>query len=55
MGEKRKGYTLFVRKPEGKISLGRPKRRWMDNIKMNVVEIGWGGMDWIGVTQDRDK
>jgi hypothetical protein len=56
MGEKRNAYRLLVGKPEGKRSLGRPRRRWMDNIKMDLGgEIGWGGMDWIGVAQDRDK
>jgi hypothetical protein len=42
-------------KPEGKSPLGRPRRRWMENIKMDLLEIGWGGMDWIGLAQDRDK
>jgi hypothetical protein len=40
-----------VGKPEGK----RPRRRWLDNIKMDLLEIGWGGVDWIGLAQDRDK
>jgi hypothetical protein len=44
-----------VGKPEGKRPLGRPKHRWVDTIKMNLREIGWGGMDWIDVTQDRDQ
>jgi hypothetical protein len=44
-----------VGKPEGKRPLGRPKRRWVDNIKADLLEIGWGGVDWIGLTQDRDK
>jgi hypothetical protein len=55
MKEKRKAYRLLVGKPEGKRPLGRPRRRWVDNIKMNLLEIGWGGVDWIGLTQDRDK
>jgi hypothetical protein len=55
MGEKRKAYRLLVRKPEGKRSLGRPRRRWVDNIKTDLLEIGWGGVDWIGLPQDRDK
>jgi hypothetical protein len=55
MGEKRNAYRLLVGKPEGKRPLGRPRRRWADNIKMDLLEIGWGGMDWIGVAQDRDK
>jgi hypothetical protein len=44
-----------VRKPKGKRQLGRPRCRWVDNIKMDLREIGWDGMDWIDVTQDRDK
>jgi hypothetical protein len=55
MGEKRNAYTLLVGKPEGKRPLGRPRRRWVDNIKMDLLEIGWGGVDWIGLAQDRDK
>jgi hypothetical protein len=55
MGEKRNAYRLLVVKPEGKRPLGRPRRRWLDNIKMNVLEIGWGGVDWIGLAQERDK
>jgi hypothetical protein len=45
MGEKRNAYGILVRKPEGKRPLGRPRRRWEDNIKMDLREIGWGGMD----------
>jgi hypothetical protein len=48
-------YRLLVGKPEGKIPLGRPRRRWVDNIKMDLLEIVWGGVDWIGLAQDRDK
>jgi hypothetical protein len=55
MGEKRNAYRLLVGKPKGKTSLGRPRRRWVDNIKMELLEIGWGGVDWIGLAQDRDK
>jgi hypothetical protein len=55
MGEKRNAYRLFVGKPEGKRQLGRPRRRWVDNIKMDLLEIGWGGVDWIGLAEDRDK
>jgi hypothetical protein len=44
-----------VGKPEGKRPLGRPKRRWVDNIKTNLREIGWDGMDWIDLAQDRDQ
>jgi hypothetical protein len=43
-----------VGKPEGKSPLGRPRRRWVDNIKMYLSQIGWGGMAWIGLAQDRD-
>jgi hypothetical protein len=55
MGEKRNAYRILVGKPEGKRSLGRPRRRWVDNIKMDLREIGWNGMDWIGLAQDRDQ
>ena len=44
-----------MRKPEGKRLLGRPRRRWEDNIKMDLQEVGCGGMDWIELAQDRDK
>jgi hypothetical protein len=54
-GGKRNAYRLLVGKPEGKRPLGRPSRRWVDNIKMDRLEIGWGGVDWIGLAQDRDK
>jgi hypothetical protein len=52
MGEKRTVYRLLVRKPEGKRLLGRPKRRWIDNIKMDLLEIGVSVVDWIGLAQD---
>jgi hypothetical protein len=55
MGEKRDGYRLLVGKPEGKRPLGRPRRRWVDNIKMDLLEISWGCVDWIGLAQDRYK
>jgi hypothetical protein len=55
MGETRNAYRILVGKPEGKISLGRPRRRWVDNIKINVKEIIWDGMDWIDLVQDRYK
>jgi hypothetical protein len=48
-------YRILVGKPEGKTPLGRPRRRWEDNIKMDLKEIGWGGMDWIDLAQDRDQ
>jgi hypothetical protein len=55
MGEKRNEYRSLVRKPEGRRSLGRPRRRWLDNIGMDRVEVGWGNVDWIGSAQDRDR
>jgi hypothetical protein len=55
MGEKKNAYRLLVGKPEGKRPLGRPRRRWVDNIKMDILEISWGGVAWIGLAQDRDK
>jgi hypothetical protein len=45
----------LVREPEGKRSLGRPRHRWSDNIKMDLGEVRWGGVDWIGQAQNRDK
>jgi hypothetical protein len=53
MGKKTNVYRLLIRKPEGKRPLGRPRRRWMDNIKMDLLEIGLSVVDWIGVAQDR--
>jgi hypothetical protein len=55
MGEKRNAYRLMVGKPERKRSLGRPRRRWVNNIKIDLLEIGWGGVDRIGLAQDRDN
>jgi hypothetical protein len=55
MGEKRNAYRIVVGMPEAKIPLGRPRRRWVDNIKMDLREIGWDGMDWIDLAQNRDK
>jgi hypothetical protein len=46
-GAKRIAYTILVRRPEGKRPLGRPRCRWMENIKIDIREIGWDGMDWI--------
>ena len=48
-------YRVLVGKPEGKRSLGRPRRRWVDNIRVDLQEVGCGHMDWIGLAQDRDK
>jgi len=55
MGEMRGVYMDLMGKPEGKRPLGRPRRRWEDNIKMNLEEVGCGGMDWIELAQDRDR
>jgi hypothetical protein len=55
MGEKRHAYRLLVGKPEGKRPLGRPRHRWMDNIRMDLGEVGWGDVDWIGLAQNRNR
>ena len=55
MGEERAVYRVLVGKPEGKRPLGRPRRRRVDNIKMDLQEVGCEYMDWIGRAQDRDK
>jgi hypothetical protein len=55
MGGKRNAYRILVGKPEGKRPLGRQRRRWMDNIKMDLREIGWDGVDWVNLAQDRDQ
>jgi hypothetical protein len=55
MGTKRNAYRILVGKPEGKRALGRLRRRWEDNIRMDLREIGWSGMDWIDLAQDRDQ
>jgi hypothetical protein len=55
MGEKRNAYRLLVGKPEGKKPLRRPRRRWVDNIRMDLGEVGWGDVDWIGLAQDRNR
>jgi hypothetical protein len=54
-GEKRNMYRLLVGKPEGKRPLERPRRRRVDNIKMDLGEVGWGDVDWIGLAQDRNR
>jgi hypothetical protein len=53
MGEKRNVYRLLVEKPEGRRPLGRPRRLWIDNIKMDLLEIGLSVVDWIDLAQDR--
>jgi hypothetical protein len=55
MGEEREVHRVLVGKPEGKRPLGRPKRRWEDNIKMDLQEVGLGCGDWIESAQDRDR
>jgi hypothetical protein len=57
MGEGRGAYRILVGRPEGRIPLGRLRRRWEDNIKMDLQEVGWGGgcMDWIDMSQDRGR
>jgi hypothetical protein len=55
MGVKRNACRLLVRKPEGKRTLGRPRRRWMDNIRMDLGEVGWGDVDWICLAKDRNR
>jgi hypothetical protein len=55
MEEKRNAYRLLVRKPDGRRPLGRPRRRFVDNIKIDISVIGRGSMDWICIAQDRDK
>jgi hypothetical protein len=51
---KRNAYRILMGKPEGRRPLGRPRRRWVDNIKMDLREIGWVGVDWVVLAQDRD-
>jgi hypothetical protein len=53
--ERRNANRILVGKLEGKRPLGKPRCRWMDNIKMDLREIGWGGMDWIDLAQDRNE
>jgi hypothetical protein len=55
MGEKRNAYRLLVGKPLGKRPLGRPRRRWVDNIRMDLGEVGWGDRDYIGLAQNRSR
>ena len=55
MGEEKGVYRVLVGKPEGMRTLGRPRRRWVDNIRMDLQELKCGCMDWIGLAQDRDR
>jgi hypothetical protein len=55
MGEKRNEYRLLVGKPDGKRPLGRPRYMWVNNIKMDLGEVGWGDVDWIGLAQDGNR
>jgi hypothetical protein len=55
MGEERGVYRVLVGKPEGRRALGRPRRRWVDNIRIDLQEVGCGYMDWIGLDKDRDR
>jgi hypothetical protein len=55
MGEERDAYWILVGRPEGRRPVGRPRRRWEDNIKTDLREVGCGGMNWIELAQDRDR
>jgi hypothetical protein len=55
MGERRNAYMKLVGKPEGRRPMGRQRQMWVDNIKMDLKEIGWDGMDWIDLAQNRDQ
>jgi hypothetical protein len=55
MGKKRNTYRILVENPEGKRPLGRSRRKWVDSIKMDPRQVGWDGMDWIDLAQDRDQ
>jgi hypothetical protein len=55
MGEERGVYRVLLGKLEGRRPMGRPRRRWVDNIRMDLREVGYGYMDWIGLAQDRDR
>jgi hypothetical protein len=55
IGEKKNAYRLLVGNPEGERPLGRPRRRWVDNIRMDLGEVGWGDVDWIGLAKDRNR
>jgi hypothetical protein len=55
MGAKKNAYKLLSGKPEGKRLLGRPRLSWVDNIRMDLGEVGWGSVDWLGLAQDRNR
>ena len=55
MGKEKGVYRVLVGNPEGKTPMGRPRRRWLDNIRMDLQEVGCGYMDWIGLAQDSDR
>jgi hypothetical protein len=55
MRDRRRAYRVLVGRPEGRKPLVRPRRRWEDNIKMDLQEVGWGGINWIDMAQDRDR
>jgi hypothetical protein len=55
MREKRNAYRLLMAEPEGREPLGRPRRSWLGNIRMGLVEVGWGDVDWIGLAQDTNR
>jgi hypothetical protein len=55
IGEESKVYRVLVGKPEGKRPRGRPRRRWEDGVRMDLMEIGWGNVDWIQLAQDKDR
>jgi hypothetical protein len=55
MGEGRSAYRILMGRPEGRRPIGRPRRRWEDNIKMDLQEVGWDGLDWIDMAWDRDR
>jgi hypothetical protein len=54
-GKKRNEYRILLGKPEGKKPLRRPRRKWVENIKMDLRDVGWGGMDWIDLVQDKNQ
>jgi hypothetical protein len=55
MGDRRGAYRVLVRKPEGKRAVGRPRHRWEDNMKMDLQEVGCGGLGWIELAEGRDR